>query len=141
MTQGRTLADELDTHVSPRQSVDSAHTCDVISKFDDLFVGERRDHIAYRRVIAVAGITLVFTQRLQQIVLALIGDARHIIAAGKIRVVTEATMILLRQDPRALQNVHEPRMRRWIGAAFLAEEPANTKANRRRRRKIKIFQR
>src|SRR5258708_31389878 len=102
MTQGRTLADELDTHVSRRQSVDSAHTCDVISKFEDLFVGERRDHIGHRRVIAVAGIAFFFTQRLSPIGPALIWDAGPIFPARQIRILREAPNIVVARDSRAL---------------------------------------
>ena len=60
------------------------HAGDVIGKIGDLLRRHRLHHVGHGGVITVAGVVLVFLQRLRKIILALVGDARNVIAAGEI---------------------------------------------------------
>jgi hypothetical protein len=55
----------------------SAHTGEKIDEIRDLFRRYRLHHVGHGAVIAVPAVVLVFTERLGEIVLALVGDARE----------------------------------------------------------------
>src|ERR1700692_432088 len=74
-----------------------AESGDVIGKIGDLLLGNRTPHVGHGAVIAVAAVVLVFGQRLGEIVLALVGDARDVFLAGKIGIVAVVAEVLVRQ--------------------------------------------
>src|SRR4051794_40269561 len=80
----------------PHQA-DLTHSGEVISKIGDLLFGDRLHHVGHAAVIAVAAVILVFGKRLGEVVLALIGDPRDVLLAGKIGVMTAIATVLLRQ--------------------------------------------
>ena len=73
------------------------NTGEIIGEIGDLVRRHRLQHLRHGAVVAVAAVVLVFAQRLGEIVLALVGDARNVLLAGEIGVVAGVAMILLRQ--------------------------------------------
>src|SRR6185312_8778504 len=77
------------------------HPSDVIRQIENLLVGDRRDDVGHGGVVAVARVVLVAAQRLDQVILALVGDARHVVLTGESRGMAEITAVLLDQRTRA----------------------------------------
>ena len=69
----------------PSSAPDLAHTGDEIGEIGDLLRRDRRHHVGHGAVIAVAAVVLVLGKGLGEIILALVGDARDVLLAGKIR--------------------------------------------------------
>src|SRR5260370_18389541 len=87
-----------------------AESGDVIGKIGDLLLGNRAHHVGHGAVMAVAAVVLVFGRRLGEIVLALVGDARDVLLAGKIGIVAVVAEVLVRQrlaprDPRGIAGI------------------------------------
>src|SRR5580704_7035621 len=76
------------------------YTCDIIRQVENLLIGDRRDDVGHGRVVAVAGIVLVAAQCLDQVVLALGGDAGDVLLAGEVRQMAEVAAVLLDQSLR-----------------------------------------
>ena len=79
-----------------------AHPCDVIGEIGDLLRRHRAHHIGHGAVIAVAAVVLVLGERLGEIILALVGDARDVVGAGEIGLVAGIAAMLARRRLRAL---------------------------------------
>ena len=66
----------------------------------------------------MAAVVLVLAKRLGEIILALVGDARDVVLAGKIRVVTAVAAVLLRdrqgaRHPRGVAGLRRHRFRQF----------------------------
>ena len=84
---------------------------------------DRRHHIGHAGVIAVAAVVLVLGKGLGEIVLALVGDARHVLLARQIGVVTGVAAVLLHQRLAALQPRRLAGLRgRRRGLRYLGDE-------------------
>src|SRR5450756_466662 len=90
-----------------------AEARDSVGEIDDLRVGHRRQHLGHGGVVAVPRIVLVFAQRLDQIVLALSGDARNVFAAGQIETMTVVAAVLRDQRAAAGDARGIRRIARW----------------------------
>ena len=66
---------------------------DGVGEIDDLCVGHRRQHLGHGGVVAVPRVVLVLAQRLDEIVLALVGDARNAFATGQIQIVAAVAAV------------------------------------------------
>src|SRR5947209_722331 len=75
---------------------------DRVGEVEDVLVAERREHIAHAGVVAPPRIRLVLAQGLDQVVLTLRGDPRHVVGAGEIRAMTEEAAVLLQQGSGVL---------------------------------------
>src|SRR4030095_12835344 len=62
----------------------------IVREVDQVLIGEVRQLLRQRATIAEAGPTLVLAHGLEQVVLALVGEARHLLAPGEIRIVADA---------------------------------------------------
>src|SRR5713226_2815959 len=72
-------------------------SCKEISKLHEIRILHRIDDVRHPGVVAAARIVLVAAQGLEQVVLALAGEPGNVLAALKIRLVTEVAPILLGQ--------------------------------------------
>src|SRR5262249_20601241 len=66
-----------------------------IGQITNLLVADRVEYLWHGGVVGAARIVLVFAQRLHEVVLTLTGQPRHILFAGKIRVMAEVAPVLL----------------------------------------------
>ena len=82
----------------------SAQARQVICELDQLRVVDRLQHLGHRRLVAVPSAALVFAQRLQQVILALVGEARDIFLPGKIRAVADIAVVELDQSAGTLKS-------------------------------------
>src|SRR3981081_160108 len=71
-----------------------------ISEVDELLVLHGVDDFRHLRVIAAARIVLVAAQRLEQVILALAGQARHVLLPLISRLVTEIAAMLVGEHAR-----------------------------------------
>ena len=58
---------------------------DVISEIGNLCVVHGREHRGHDAVIAMPDVVSIFTKRLREKILTLVGDVRNVFAAGQIR--------------------------------------------------------
>src|SRR5580692_8472097 len=58
----------------------SAQAGEIVGEIGDLLHRDRLQHLGHGAVIAVAAVVLVFGERLGEIILALVGDARDVVA-------------------------------------------------------------
>src|ERR1700719_2519282 len=72
-----------------------AQSGEIVSQIGNLLRAHRLQHLRHGAVIAVAAIVLVLEHGLGEIVLALIGNPRNIVATGKIGVVAGSAVMLL----------------------------------------------
>src|SRR5437870_10584134 len=79
----------------------SAQARQVIDELDELRVVDRLEHFGHRRIVAAARAALVFPQRLQKIVFALVGEPGHVNLPRKIGPMADIAVILLDQRPTA----------------------------------------
>jgi hypothetical protein len=79
----------------------SAHAGDAIGEISSLIGRHGPHHVGHGAVIAVAAVVLVRAKRLLQLIFALAGDARDVVAAGKIRLGAGAAAKLLGERLRA----------------------------------------
>ena len=101
----------------------SAQARQVICELDQLRVVDRLQHLGHRRLVAVPSAALVFAQRLQQVILALVGEARDIFLPGKIRAVADIAVVELDQSAGTLKS------RRVGGSNY--QVPVEVNPNRR----------
>src|SRR5580692_5057043 len=90
-------------HRETAASNGSADPGEKIGQICDLLGRHRLQHFGHGAVVAVAAVVLVFPHGLGEVVLALVGEARDVVFAGKIRVVAGIAAMLLDQRLRALQ--------------------------------------
>src|SRR5215475_8594181 len=86
------------------------HTCQKIGKVQYLAIGNRRDDIGHRIVVAAARIVLIAAQRLDEIILSLIGDTRHVLLPRETRRMAHVAVVLLDQcaSPRHTRFIAGP---------------------------------
>src|SRR6266566_4163394 len=82
---------------SPRWS---AHVRQVISELDELPVINRLKNLEHDRLVRVPRPALIFTQGLEQVILARVGQRRYRLLPGKIRAMAEIAMVLLGERTR-----------------------------------------
>src|SRR5579863_221185 len=95
---------------------------DVIGKVRNLLFRDLAHYISHGTVIAMPGVVLVFAKRLVEIILALVGEARHVFFAGKIGVVAGVAAVLLRQRLSLLHARGIGGFRRWLRLRQLGDE-------------------
>src|SRR3954464_12152412 len=88
----------------------SAQPRQIVSKIHDILVRHRPDYLVHRGIVTRTLPRLVVAQRLEQVVFALCGEPRHLLAAGEIRIVAGAAMVL---------RDHRLRARRDCGIGWL----------------------
>src|SRR5262245_6358244 len=74
-----------------------------VREVDQVRVVEIREFLRHRAAVAEAGAALVLAHRPQQIVFALIGESRHLLAAGEVGIVTDAAGMAQSQLPAAIE--------------------------------------
>src|SRR5262245_32053072 len=80
----------------------SAETRDIVGEIEDLLVAYWRQDFRHGAIIAATNIVFVFAQRLYEIILALIGNARNILTPRQVQTVTTVATILRYQQSRLL---------------------------------------
>ena len=83
-----------ETHPTSGLTSLRANVRDVIGQIRNLLVADRRHHVGHGGVAAVARIVLVGAQRLNEIILALVGDIGNVVPADKSRGVTVIAAVL-----------------------------------------------
>jgi hypothetical protein len=68
-----------------------------MGEIENIGVGQRINHIRHRSIVSASRIVFVFTQCLDEVILALTGQTRSVLLAGKILVMTEVAAVLLDQ--------------------------------------------
>src|SRR5713226_1396225 len=75
-------------------------TSQKVSQVEDLLVADQVKNIRHRGVVAAARVVLVFPQRLDEVVLALAGQAWNVLFSGIIPGMAEVAMVLLDERPQ-----------------------------------------
>ena len=97
---------------------------EVIGELDELRVVDRLEHLGHRGIVASARAVLLLTQRLQKIVLALVGEPRHVVPPRKVRAMADVAMALLHYRPTAFETRRVAGIGRRSGRRLLGEESA-----------------
>ena len=97
---------------------------EVIGELDELRVVDRLEHLGHRGIVASARAALVITQRLQKIVLALVGEPRHFVPPRKVRAMVDVAVALLHYRPTAFETRRVAGIGRRSGRRLLGEESA-----------------
>jgi hypothetical protein len=87
---------------------------EVIGELDELRVVDRLGHLGYRSIAPPARAVLVFPQRFQQILFAVVGEPRHVVPPGKVGAMADIAVVLL-TSASALRPRRVPRISRRFG--------------------------
>src|SRR5262245_59814352 len=73
----------------------------IMREVGEVRVGERLDHVRHLCIVAAATVVLVAAQRLEEVVLALTGEPRHVLDAGEVRQMADVAAMPADQRQRA----------------------------------------
>lgn len=86
-------------HYAFMSTIIETGTSQKVGEIEDLPVADQVKNIRHRGIVAAARVVLVFPQRLDEVVLALAGEAGNILFTGIIPVMAEVTSVLLDECP------------------------------------------